>query len=477
MKSLLSGAVMVLEQCGVSPPHDAVPVTSLPLQFFDLVWLTFNPLGRVLFYDFPYSTDHFIQHIVPNLKTSLSLALKHFTPLAGKLLTPSATSSTTDCQIRYLDGDSVSVTFAECTDNLDHFLGNHVRDADLLKPLVPQLLSTTCIHSSGENCSASTLFAIQVTVFPNRAICIGITNSHVVADGSSVFNFVQAWASIAKQVNTSDGKLDVNDVVSSGDFQIPSYDRSSIKDPHGLGTMLMKVLVPLFDQIQQQKEGIQDSSNIKVRATFVLTEANVKALKNMVSKKRPNLAYVSSFTVLCAYLWTCFAKSRATVFEDVHNLDEPQNFGFVMDCRARLDPPLPASYFGNCLVPCLGVQTGRVMVGDEGLAAAAEVLGDAISVKLKEGPLHGSDKWLESFAGVMRGEWNIGIAGSPKLDYYNNIDFGWGKPLKFEFVDEPLSLSRCKDSKMDTEIGVILPKNEMDEFSKVFTQGLQSLDG
>ncbi|KAK1388944.1 putative anthocyanin acyltransferase [Heracleum sosnowskyi] len=472
----LSNTLTILEQCGVTPPPDAVPVTSLPLHFFDLIWLTFHPLGRVMFYDFPYSTSHFIQHILPNLKTSLSLALKHFTPLAGNLITPSDTNSNTDYQIRYLDGDSVSVTFAECTGDLNQFLGNHVRDAKILDPLVAQLPSITCIDSSGHNYSASPLFAIQVTVFPNRAICIGITNSHVVADGSSVFNFVCAWASIAKQLNISDGQLDVNDVVSSGEFQIPNYDRSSIKDPHGLGTMILEVVGPLIKQILQQKETLLDSSNIKVRATFVLREANIRALKNMVLTKRPNLTYVSSFTVMCAYLWTCFAKSRATVYGEAHNLDEPQNFGFVMDCRARLDPPLPASYFGNCLVPCIGVQTGRVVTGDEGLATAAEVLGNAIFVKLKEGPLHGSDNWMEDFAGVMRGEWNIGIAGSPKMDYYNNVDFGWGKALKFEFAQEPLSLSRCRNSKTDIEIGIILPKIEMDAFSTVFTQGLHSLD-
>ncbi|XP_074357513.1 malonyl-coenzyme A:anthocyanin 3-O-glucoside-6''-O-malonyltransferase-like [Apium graveolens] len=473
----ISNTVTVLEQCGVTPAPDAVPVTSLPLRFFDLMWLTFHPLGRVIFYDFPYSTDHFTQHTVPNLKTSLSLALKHFTPLAGKLLTPSDANSNADYEIQFVDGDSVSVTFAECTGDLNHLLGNHVRDANMLERLVVQLPSTTCTNSSGENCSVSPVFAIQVTVFPNSAICIGITNSHVVADGSTMYNFVRAWASIAKQVNISHGELDVNDVVSSGEFQIPNYDRSSIKDPYGLGTMILEVAGPMMKQILQQREIIQASSSAKVRATFVLTEANIRALKNTVLTKRPNLTYVSSFTSMCAYLWTCFAKSRATVYKEAHNLDEPQNFGFVMDCRDRLDPPLPASYFGNCLVPCIGVQTGRVMVGDEGLAAAAEVLGNAISLKLKKGPLHGSDKWMEDFAGVMRGEWHMGIAGSPKLDYYNNIDFGCGKPLKFEFVNEPLSLSRCKDSKMDIEVGVILPKNEMNVFSAVFTKGLDCLDG
>ncbi|XP_074355705.1 malonyl-coenzyme A:anthocyanin 3-O-glucoside-6''-O-malonyltransferase-like [Apium graveolens] len=484
--------INVLEHCGVYPSADANAVTSLPLKFFDLVWLTFHPLGRVIFYDFQYSTDHFTQNIVPKIKTSLSLALKHFTPLAGNLILPSNTDSNMDISIHYLDGDSVSVTFAECisriinptecTDNFDHFSGNHARLADVLNPLVPQLPSATCTEISGEDCSVASLIAIQVTVFPDRAICIGITNSHVVADGSTMFNFVQAWASIAKQINISDNELDTDNLASSGCFQIPFYDRSSVPDPYGLGDLYKKSRVASATRqheklVKQKEDAAQDSSNIKVRATFVLTESKIQALKNAVLTKLPTLTHLSSFTVVCAYLWTCFAKTRATVWESEHDLDEPQNFSFAMDARARLDPPLPAAYFGNCLVGCLGVQTGRVMIGDEGLVAAAEVFGNAISAKVKNGALHGSDKWMEEFAGIIRGEWNIGIAGSPKMDYYNNIDFGWGKALKFEFAQEPLSLSRCRNSKTDIEIGVILPKIEMDVFSTVLSQGLDTLHG
>ncbi|KAL1812847.1 hypothetical protein DCAR_0625101 [Daucus carota subsp. sativus] len=472
-----SSTVKVLEQCRISPPADSVPVATLPLNFFDLQWLIFHPLGRVILYNFPHSTSHFIQHTVPNLKTSLSLALKHFTPLAGNLIVPSGTDSNTDYVIRYLDGDSVSVTFAECTDDIDY--GNHVRDANILSTFVPQLPSATNVDISGEKCSVAPVFAIQVTVFPGRAICIGIKSAHTVADGSSLFNFARAWASITKNVNLLDTKNNISDFVTSEGFEIPSYDRSSIQDPCDLVTMFLEVLGPgvtkQVEKLLPQKESVDDSSKHKVKATFTITEAQIKSLKSMISTERPTLAYLSSFTAVCAYIWTCLAKTRATVWGEEHNLDECQHFSFSMDCRARLDPPLPASYFGNCLAPCLGAQTGRVLVGDEGLAAAAEVLGNSVSVKLEKGPLHGLDKLPDALAGTMKGEWIIGIAGSPKLDYYNNIDFGWGKPLKFEFVEEPLSISRCKDSNADLEIGIVLPKNEMDVFSTIFARGLQNL--
>lgn len=203
--------VTLLEQCGVRPPPDTAAVRSLPLNFFDLIWLTFHPVSRVMFFEFPCSTNYFVQNIVPKLKSSLSVALQHFTPLAGKLSTPSNTKCNTDFRIRYVDGDSVSVTFAECRGDLSHYAGNHVRDGNVLKPLVPRLLSGgTCVDACGEKCCVAPVFAIQVTVFPNRAICVGMTNSHVVADGRTMFNFVRAWASIAKQVDISDAKHDVD---------------------------------------------------------------------------------------------------------------------------------------------------------------------------------------------------------------------------------------------------------------------------
>ena len=47
----------------------------------------------------------------------------------------------------------------------------------------------------------------------------------------------------------------------------------------------------------------------------------IQALKKTVLTKRPSLTQVSSFTV-----------ARASVWEQVHNLEEAQKFGLAMDC-------------------------------------------------------------------------------------------------------------------------------------------------
>ncbi|KAG6497579.1 hypothetical protein ZIOFF_045480 [Zingiber officinale] len=46
----------VLETSRVAPPPGSVPESSLPLTFFDMIFLYAGPVQRVFFYSFPYST-------------------------------------------------------------------------------------------------------------------------------------------------------------------------------------------------------------------------------------------------------------------------------------------------------------------------------------------------------------------------------------------------------------------------------------
>ena len=87
-------------------------------------------------------------------------------------------------------------------------------------------------------------------------------------------------------------------------------------------------------------------------ATFLLSQADLERFKRSVMVQCPILLHVSSFTVTYAYTWACIVKARVWSGEEGSE-NELEHFGFVADCRARLDPPLPENYFGNCLVPCL----------------------------------------------------------------------------------------------------------------------------
>ncbi|XP_059650402.1 anthocyanin 5-aromatic acyltransferase-like [Cornus florida] len=193
--------------------------------------------------------------------------------------------------------------------------------------------------------------------------------------------------------------------------------------------------------------------------------------------------HVSTFTVTCAYMWVCILKSRATTRADEDDEDdELDHFVFLADCRERLDPPIPATYFGNCLAICTATaRHGQLMEEKEGFFVAAESFGEAIATRLHngepEGVLKGSETWFSSFKSL-KWERVMSLAGSPKIGLYEP-DFGWGRPRKSEIVSTDLtgafSISECKDSQGVVEVGVSFPKITMDAFASIFVHGLKLL--
>ncbi|KAH0719904.1 hypothetical protein KY284_004934 [Solanum tuberosum] len=102
------------------------------------------------------------------------------------------------------------------------------------------------------------------------------------------------------------------------------------------------------------------------------------------------------------------------------------------DCRPRLNPPLPQSYFGNCLV-MIASETSRVdLVGKEGFIIAVEVIGEAIKKQMKDVELILNCSWYREFC-VVDMKRTLTIAGSPKFNLYD-VDFGWGRPEKIEII-------------------------------------------
>ena len=155
--------------------------------------------------------------------------------------------------------------------------------------------------------------------------------------------------------------------------------------------------------------------------------------------------------------------------------DELEHFVFGADCRALLDPPLPETYFGNCLVSCFATAKTKELVGDNGFLPAAKKIGEAIQerVRKKEGVLKDAEKWISEYES-RKDDRIIGVAGSPRFAVYD-IDFGLGKPKKSEVVSIDLtgsiSLNECNNNKESLEIGLSLPKIQMDAFADIFDSG------
>ncbi|KAK6134766.1 hypothetical protein DH2020_031500 [Rehmannia glutinosa] len=221
----------LLETCGISPPTgNTADQLTVPLTFFDIPWMNFHPIRHLLFYDYPCSKAYFLETLVPKLKQSLSLTLKHYLPLSGNLLYPLNTVDEKPV-FRYVAGDSVSLAIAESNNDFDELVGNLARDADQFYDFVPELPPVKLDES---NYQTVPVIALQVTLFPGRGICIGFSNHHCVGDASSIVGFIRAWASISK--------LDEDEFLT-----MPIFDRSVIKDPLGIDNILCKKMkvIPL----------------------------------------------------------------------------------------------------------------------------------------------------------------------------------------------------------------------------------------
>ncbi|RWR93063.1 LOW QUALITY PROTEIN: coumaroyl-CoA:anthocyanidin 3-O-glucoside-6''-O-coumaroyltransferase 1-like protein [Cinnamomum micranthum f. kanehirae] len=204
-----------------------------------------------------------------------------------------------------------------------------------------------------------------------------------------------------------------------------------------------------------------------LRATFVLTRSDIERLKQRVMD-RPDPAQkpfrCSTFSVACRYAWVCFIKARRYVE------DRTVYFSFAVDCRTRVDQPIPDLYFGNCIAGVFANASGRDLGGKDGLATASEAISGAVE-GLREGVLKGADKWIPSYA-ALANERIVTVAGSPRFRVYDT-DFG---PRKTEVVSIDRTgatyIGNCRDEEGGMEIGLVIPTSEMSAFSSFFNDEL-----
>nr|GEV16515.1 malonyl-coenzyme A:anthocyanin 3-O-glucoside-6''-O-malonyltransferase-like [Tanacetum cinerariifolium] len=406
----------VLEQAHVSPPFAIVADTTLPLTFFDIIYLVRSPLHYLFFYELPLTKTQFVETVIPNLKHSLSVTLQHFFPFAGY----------------------------------------HPRNCDKFHHLVP-LLGDYCRLSSHIKIP---LFSVQVTLFANCGFSVGISAHHSLGDAGTLFSFLKAWTSITRFGNNEAYLANETLPIYERTFKYPNLEESFLK---------MAKVETLFD-IEYQPPKLPDSTN-KVRATFVLTRILIDSMKKLVMTQLPTLPYLSSFTVACAYIWCCLAKSRD---------DELQVFAIPMDCRTRMNPPIPSDYFGNCILGSLSVAKASLLTGKEGLTNAAKLMGENLHKTLSDEDGIVNDKVLKGDAlpqGVPMTF--IAISGTPKLKLYD-VDFGWGKPKKFEKVSldysASISIDAGKECDQDMEIGICLTNEQMEVTLLMVLEGIDGHD-
>ncbi|MED6162818.1 hypothetical protein PIB30_074075 [Stylosanthes scabra] len=451
--------VKIIEECKVSPPQGSLPSTTtiLPLTFFDIAWFLSHPINRIFFYDFPYSTNHFLQSTLPPLKYSLSLSLQHFFPFASNLIVPPTPNLPF---IRFIHGvDSLSLTIAESKADFSLLVSDSPQDVTLLHPFVPSLPPKLTLE---DGTHVMPLMAIQVTVLPNSGFAICLTFCHVAADGNSLHQFIKFWANLCKQIVTRDGGGE-----SSSFLSLPFLDRGIVKDPKGLKHVYMEGVRDLMrksnnNDMMNSHHQVVPIEDIMVRATLVLNHSQVEKLKKFVSLKyrdtcdsnNNTLLHMSTFVVTCSLIWVCMMQSEQQTQDD----DDDKDFDKVCcliilaDYRGRSEFSIPSNYFGNCLLSVyVRIKRGD-LVGENnnyyGIFEAARGIEREIR-NLRNDALTTVESFISDTRASNECYSRIVVAGSPKLGVYET-DFGWGKPKKSAAVHVEsagaFSLSDCRNN-------------------------------
>ncbi|KAF8404993.1 hypothetical protein HHK36_009888 [Tetracentron sinense] len=391
-------AVRHMSRCYIKP--QSVPEGSQEpfyLTPWDLTMLSTHYIQKgLLFTKPPDTTSIAILHL---LKDSLSSALLHFFPLAGRLVTqkeddPPSYSVLLDCTISNSPGAEFIHAVADVT------------IAHILSPIdVAPIVTSFFALDRAVNHDGHTLplLSIQVTELVD-GIFIGCSFNHSIGDGTSFWHFFNVWSEITR----AQGKCDCIS-------RPPIYKRWFL-DGHG----------PIINlPFSHHDDFIHRFALPPVRVRFFHFSPQSIARLKAKANQECQTSNISSFQALSALVWRSVTRAR--------RLPSDQNTScrLSINNRPRLNPPLSRDYFGNSIQIVVGTTTAGELL-EHGLGRAAWLLHQAVANHTDSKVRVWLEKWVMSpivyqLSGLSD-PCSIMISSSPRFDMYEN-DFGWGKPV------------------------------------------------
>eukprot|EP01018_Ginkgo_biloba_P014985 Gb_01766 [translate_table: standard] len=472
----------------VSTVAPAIPTAKhrMYLSNLDLFWLHVDNVQTLLFYTTP--TD-VLPTVVERLKSSLSSALVHFYPLAGRLATGSDehNRSEIDCNdagVHFIEA-SIDIPFQDLeADDFQH--------RSFFSKLVHR-------HDNDFTTGDSPLLSIQVTGFLGGGICIGSTMHHVVADGKSFWHFMKSWAEISRGLpismlpehNRKIFKLDkIRNKRISFKAEPVIHDNPALKDRNEIFKLTPDPQMPSAEhqkslqecksdmesdntEIARVQHDKQVSKDELIYRTFHLSQKMIQNLKERVG---PNF---SSFVAVAAHFWRCVMKTRCIAAKEF------VYFRLLADCRSRVKPALPQTYFGNCVHFSLGRTSAKHLL-NEHISFAAGLIQEIINSCTSEEQMKNMIDWLEPpSTGLKRfrrefvGHCLTNVVSSPRFPVYE-MDFGWGRPLNVQAgsINEigAMVLFPGRDGGGSIDITTCLPNHQMQTFQTLFNSTFDDLN-
>lgn len=384
--------VSVLQSC-LLHPHTPTPSHHLFLSSLDLFWRDFHYNRRLLFYSLPFVHQ---SSSIDTLKSSLSNVLVHFFPAAGRLALVDGRT------FIYCNDQGVEFVEAAVDATLDQLHASNFQPGPLFNKLVPWETHEL------SNIYSIPLLSIQVTRFSCGGLAVGYAHSHVLADGHSMWHFMNSWAECARKETVSIQPLHMRAALKVDN---PSEDEAFLDFPPA-------------DSSAEGQVGAAMPIEPLVERVFHFTPQMINKLKQEATLHDLESRF-STYEVLCAHMWKRITKARELEASTLVRL------GIIANMRNRITPELPYGYFGNAVFFCSVFATAGE-VGEEELGKTATRVNGGVN-SCNEAKMRGMMQWLElhdnTFGSMLQNKApSVKAASSPRFAVYG-VDFGWGKPV------------------------------------------------
>lgn len=286
------------------------------------------------------------------------------------------------------------------------------------------------------------LLTAQVTKFRCEGFTVGITFNHCMFDGTSVMNFMNSWAEIARGRPLS---------------LIPCHNRTILKSrapPQITGTSDSFVQVSDVSDLKALYEEEQI-----VWRSFHFDNEKLATLKKMATTDGQIISSCSNFEALAALVWR--ARTIALKMKP-HQL---LKLLFPVDFRSKMKPPMPR-YIGNAVVEACCLCTAGELI-DEPISFTVGRIQEAIE-RVNEDYVRSWIDSLDVHQFDLLSLTSLALASWQRFDY-GSTDFGWGKPRTFGTGDLPGGCLFMADGSDRKGIVVVLglPLLAMNTFEKL----------
>lgn len=240
-------------------------------------------------------------------------------------------------------------------------------------------------------------------------LVMGCAFNHAILDGTSTWHFMSSWAQICS---------------GSQNISVPPFlDRAKARNT--------RVKLNLSTPSDAPENGKANGDATKPMAGPILREKIFKfsesAIDQIKSKVNANPSEgskpFSTFQSLSTHVWHAVTRARQLKPEDY------TVFTVFADCRKRVDPPMPESYFGNLIQAVFTVTAAGLLVANP-LEFGSSLIQKAIDMHNSKVIEERNKEWESNpkiFQFKDAGVNCVAVGSSPRFKVYE-VDFGWGKP-------------------------------------------------